>query len=180
MELREESPGVYYCNHAVVSVGDRDLAFLLQEARKNDKHRARICAHPDVGDPVHEMVICLLDTCYIRPHLHHKAESLHVLAGTCELVLLDAEGDVVNVLCLSSELPDAARYVRLAAGTIHTLLVRSEHFTFHETTRGPFDRQDTEFAGWAPAEAERDAAGSYRELLEVAIVNFAKTRRGAS
>jgi cupin fold WbuC family metalloprotein len=139
---------------------------LLQEARKNDKHRARICAHPDVSDAVHEMVICLLDKCYIRPHLHCKAESLHVLEGTCDLILLDHVGKVLNALCVSSDLPDASRLVRLPAGTFHTLLVRSAHFLFHETTRGPFDPADTVFGDWAPPEGSAECATYVRQLDE--------------
>ena len=166
MSLRETSPGVFYCDSATVAVGVGDLAFLLQEARKSDKHRARICAHPDLNDPVHEMLICLLDTCYIRPHLHRKPESLHVLEGTCDLILLDASGKVLNVFCLSSDLPAAARYLRLAPGTFHTLRIRSEYFTFHETTRGPLDPADTEFGAWAPPENSAECAAYVRRLDE--------------
>jgi len=175
MPLRETSPGVFYSDSPTIAIGAGDLAFLVQEARKNDKHRARICAHPDVGDAVHEMVICLLDNCYIRPHLHHKAESLHVLKGTCDLILLDHAGKVIDVLCVSSELPDASRFVRLPAGTFHTLLVRSSHFLFHETTRGPFDPADTAFGDWAPPEGSAECAAYVRQLDE-AVNSFQRSR----
>ncbi len=174
MPLREASPGVFYSDSATISVGGGDLAFLLQEARKNDKHRARICAHPDVSDAVHEMVICLLDKCYIRPHLHHKAESLHVLEGTCDLVLLDDSGNVSNVLVISSDLPDASRYVRLPAGSFHTLLIRSPHFLFHETTRGPFDPADTVFGDWAPLEGSADCT-AYVHRLDEEVSRFRRS-----
>lgn len=176
MSLHETSPGVFYNDSATVSVGDRDLDFLVQEARKNDKHRARICAHPDISDAVHEMVICLLDNGYIQPHLHHKAESLHVLKGTCDLVLLDASGDVTDVLSIGSDLPEALRYVRLPAETYHTLLIRSDHFLFHETTRGPFDPADTVFGDWSPPEGSAECA-AYTQSLEGEVVRFKRSRK---
>jgi cupin fold WbuC family metalloprotein len=130
------------------------------------KHRARICAHPDVSDAVHEMVICLLDKCYIRPHRHRKAESLHVIEGTCDLILLDAGGNVSKVIDISSDLPEASRYVRLAPETFHTLLIRSEYFLFHETTRGPLDPADTVFGDWSPPEGSTECAAYVRRLNE--------------
>lgn len=174
MPLRETISGVFYSDSATIAVGAGDLAFLLQEARKNDKHRARICAHPDVSDAVHEMVICLLDKCYIRPHLHHKAESLHVIEGTCDLVLLDDNGNVLNVLRISSDLPDALRFVRLPTGTFHTLLIRSPHFLFHETTRGPFDPADTDFGDWAPPEGSVECP-AYVQKLDEAVSLFRRS-----
>ena len=173
MSLRETSPGVFYSDSATVSVCDHDLAFLLQEARKNDKHRARICVHPDVSDAVHEMVICLLDKCYIRPHMHRKAESLHLIEGRCDLVLLAPDGQIMRVVTLGSRSKET-RFIRLAPQVFHTLVIRSEYMMFHETTRGPFQREDTVFADWAPAEGEEQAR-EYVTRLDQSISDRGKS-----
>ena len=174
MPLRETSPGIFYSDSATIAVGAGDLAFLLHEARKNDKHRARICAHPDVSDAVHEMVICLLDKCYIRPHLHHKAESLHIIEGRCDLVLLAPDGQITRVVTLGTR-ADETRFVRLAPQVFHTLIVRSEYIVIHETTRGPFRREDTVFADWAPSESEVEQARQYVTELDQSISERGKS-----
>ena len=74
---------------------------------------------------------------------------------------------------------DDLLYVRLAPGTLHTLCLRTEFFVFHETTRGPFDREETEFASWAPAETDREAVARYLNHLEAAIADFGAAKRRA-
>jgi hypothetical protein len=37
-------------------------------------------------------------------------------------------------------------------------VINTPYVVFHETTNGPFDRAETEFAPWAPAEGEPEAA----------------------
>lgn len=176
MSLRETSPGVFYSDIATVSVGANELAFLLQEARRSDKHRARICAHPDVGAPVHEMVICLLRECYIRPHSHVKSESLHLIKGCCDLVLFDPGGRITNVVTLG-EFPENVRYIRLSPRSFHTLIVRSEDVIFHETTPGPFRREDTSYADWAPSESETKLGRQYVQELDESISTTRTSRR---
>ena len=41
-------------------------------------------------------------------------------------------------------------YYRLSEPIFHTLIIRSEILVFHEITQGPFLREQTEFAEWAP------------------------------
>ena len=168
MPLRETGPGIFYSDEPCVTFGDSEIDFLVAAARNSGKQRARICAHSDTSDAVHEMLICLLQACYIRPHQHCKPESLHVIRGACDLVLMGDDGDVREVVHLSDESPEALRFIRLPAGMFHTLLVRSSHFVFHETTRGPFATQDTTFASWS-AEADLPGATAYVENLEAAV-----------
>ncbi|MBI2480932.1 MAG: cupin fold metalloprotein, WbuC family, partial [Planctomycetia bacterium] len=67
------------------------------------------------------------------------------------------------------------RFVRLAPQVFHTLIVRSEYLMFHETTRGPFRREDTVFADWAPAESEADLARQYVTELDQSISERGKS-----
>jgi hypothetical protein len=49
----------------------------------------------------------------------------------------------------------------------HTLIVRSEFLVFHETTNGPFNREDTIFPLWAPEEKEAEQVIGFIESLEI-------------
>jgi len=178
MLLRETSPGVFYSESPTISVGASDLAFLLQEARKNAKHRARLCAHPDVSDPVHEMVICLLQDCHVQPHCHRKCESLHIIEGHCDLVLFDPGGRIMNVVELGN-LAEKTRYIRLEPQLFHTLIVRSKYVVFHETVRGPFRREDTLHADWAPSEGETESLRRYFCELDESISKLRINGKGS-
>jgi hypothetical protein len=47
------------------------------------------------------------------------------------------------------------------------VLVESASAVIHETTNGPFDRNETEFAPWSPPEEDVEAGRSYlRQLAE--------------
>ena len=62
--------------------------------------------------------------------------------------------------------PGKAFFYRLMEPCFHTVLVNTPHALFHETTNGPFDRGDTEFAAWAPAEGDRACRRSSRRIRE--------------
>ena len=177
MAWTETAPGVFYGDGPTIRFSAQEIAFLVSHARANTNRRARICAHPTLDDPVHEMLICLLDDGYIRPHRHAKYESLHVIEGACDLVLFDQMGQIEDVMRLGTQ-PDDLLFARLAPGTFHTLCIRTRHFVFHETARGPFDRADTEYASWAPPENDTDSSAAYLAELEAAITRFSRPERG--
>ena len=52
-------------------------------------------------------------------------------------------------------------------------MIRSDFFVFHETTQGPFRREETVFAPWAPEETELAAVKEYQEQLEREITSWA-------
>ncbi len=170
LALRRQNEEVYYAEGDVVRIGADELAFVRRAAAVSPRRRARICAHPQPGDRLHEMVIALARDGYIRPHKHlRRAESFQVFEGSAEVVVFDDAGTVTDVVAMSS---DGVRMYRLNAPRFHTVLVRSECFVVHETTEGPFDPSDTEFARWAPAETDATAAAAYAADLERRVLEF--------
>lgn len=151
---REVSPGVFYPESSPVLAAGADLRLLEAQALASPRGRARLCAHPAPEAELHEMLVCLARATYIRPHRHLKPESALILRGACDLVLLDALGNVADVLRLSDPAGRDAFFVRLAEPVYHTYLVRSDFLFFVESKSGPLDRRLTEFAPWAPAEDE--------------------------
>lgn len=173
MPWHETAPGVFYSDEPVVVAGPDEIRLLTDQAAKHPRRRARLCAHADTDDAVHEMLICLHHETYIRPHRHFKPESIHFIEGCCELVLFDEAGTVTQVLPLdSADATSSPLFVRLAKPVFHTLSILSEYVLFHETTRGPFDPADSEFASWAPAEEDKPAVDAYLDALEEQLSEF--------
>jgi len=178
MARRETAPGIFYSDNPCVTFGEQDVDWLVAAARQNDKQRARLCAHPDTADPVHEMLICLLGGCYIRPHAHRTAESAHAIRGVCDVLLFDQSGRVENVLRLdadSIDSPDSKQFLRLPPRTFHAQLIRSPYFVFHETTCGPFDPADTIFPDWWPDDHSPRREACVEEL-EAAAQRFRRQK----
>ena len=104
---------------------------------------------------------------YVRPHRHPgKTESMHIIEGAADLVVFDGTGDVESVTVLGDYPSGNAFFHRMAAPLFHTLLVRSDVFVFHETTNGPFDCRDTEFAPWAPGEGDVEGVALFLANLQ--------------
>ena len=154
MRWREVNPGIFYPDHSPVQITEADLRWLQDQARSSALGRARLCAHPAPEAGMHEMLICLTRASYVRPHRHFKPESAHIVRGACELVFFDARGRVAEVLALGEAGRGDTFFVRIEQPLYHTYLLKTDFLVFHETTTGPLDRRQTEFAPWAPEEGE--------------------------
>ena len=51
----------------------------------------------------------------------------------------------------------------------HTLIIRSDILVFHETTEGPFDRNETVFARWAPEDGDVESVSTCMASLDKQI-----------
>lgn len=171
MTWKQVEPDVFYTASSPVSATADDLRMIENHARNSSRGRARLCAHPDAQDGLHEMLICLMRHCYVRPHRHSKVESALILSGECDLVLFDEQGKVVDLRSLGPFGSGRPFFVRLGQPTFHTYLIRTESLLFLETTPGPFDRNQTEYAEWAP-----DEKGSVDRFLQDLERRVAKWR----
>lgn len=169
VKTRLLSPEVLVAEEPTVPVSRADVQELTRAALGAPRRRARLCAHGDVSDPLHEMLIVHTREAYVRPHRHvSKPESVHVFEGAADLVFLTDDGDVQDVVCLGDYASGRVVYCRISEG-YHTLLIRSDVFVFHESTTGPFRREDTLFAPWSPQEESVDDVADYRAALETAV-----------
>jgi cupin fold WbuC family metalloprotein len=158
---------VFYVRSAPVVFGMRELQLLKDAASSNERHRARLCAHPSPNAALHEMFIVHRHGTYVRPHAHvGKPESFWILEGTCDAVFLEPDGAIAGVLHLDSEDSLSKRYYRVEELCYHTLIVRSPWLAFHEVTSGPFTREGTMFPDWAPPEEDKTAVREYLEELD--------------
>jgi cupin fold WbuC family metalloprotein len=163
------SEEVIEADEDVLRVDGSLLAELKAAATGTARKRIRICAHRGVDDPLHEMVIVHTRGAYVRPHKHvGKSESLHVVEGVADVVFFDDDGEIREIVPIGDVASGRTFYYRLAAPWFHTLVVSSDVLVFHEVTNGPFRREQTVFAPWAPEETGEGVA-AFQERIAAAV-----------
>lgn len=177
MRIKQFNEEVFFADEGIVKVGRRDIEFLKEKARYNERKRIRLCAHKDVDDKLHEMLIVHTKDTYVRPHKHlNKSESFHVIEGSVDVIVFDEDGSIIEVIRMGDYLSGRRFYYRMSDPYYHTLLIRSDFLVFHETTNGPFKKSDTILAPWAPDETDSAAVKEFMEHLAQAVESFLPLR----
>lgn len=167
MNLQKVNEEVFIAQDAIVRMGDEEVAFLKRQAEASPRKRARICAHRSNDDTLHEMLIAISSRSYIRPHRHiSKSESFHIVEGEVDVAVFDEAGAVKEVIQLGAPGSGRRFFYRLSQSAFHTLLIRSDCLVMHEVTNGPFSREGTIQAPFAPDESDADAALAYMARLD--------------
>ncbi len=164
--FKEINPEVFYCGRPVQLVDATWIDFLKEKAKKNSRKRARICLHASPESLLHEMLIVLHKSNYVRPHTHvNRAESFHMVEGMIDVVIFDDKGDIRHRIVLDSKNSLQTHY-RLAEPLFHSVLVRSEWAVFYELTTGPFVREAMQYAKWSPPDNEPEKIVTYLQNLK--------------
>jgi cupin fold WbuC family metalloprotein len=149
------------------SVGLAQIETLKGEVDKSARGRVRLCTHKTNEDRMHEMFIAFTGTNYVRPSRHiKKDESLHVLEGAGDYVFFDETGKVTDTVPLGTYSSGHQFYCRIPESADHALFIRSPEIAIHETTVGPFKREDTVFAAWSPEESDTAGVARFLKSLE--------------
>jgi cupin fold WbuC family metalloprotein len=161
MRLKQQGQNVFVLGGNPGIVNTEAIRMLKQKAKASPLKRARICLHKGAKEPIHEMLIVLARGVYIRPHRHPgKTESFHLIEGRATVIFYDSRGNVTRRQPLSRSRGAAFLY-RIQRPVFHAQIVESPFVVFYEVTRGPFRRQDTEFAPWAPPEDSKKAVQEF-------------------
>lgn len=164
--MRKLSDEVLVADEDLLRIDSATLERLKRDAAANARNRIRICAHHDVDDPLHEMLIVHARGVYVRPHKHvGKTESMHVVEGAADVVFFDDDGNVREIVPIGERGSGRTFYYRLASPCYHTLLVATDFLVFHEVTNGPFRREETLFPPWAPDEDDPGVVDFQTQLL---------------
>lgn len=151
----------FFSTSPLTKVGADEMSRLKTAAAADPVRRARLCLHQSPGDPVQEMIIAFARGTYVRPHRHHgKCESLHIVEGTLQVVFFDDAGAVTDRVVLDAAGAGHCMY-RLSAPVWHTVIPVSEFVVIHEVTSGPYERNDSELASWAPDGTDGAAAARF-------------------
>jgi cupin fold WbuC family metalloprotein len=173
MPFKKISAEVCVSDEDIVKVGPTEIALLKQSLEMAPRGRVRLCAHSSPSDRLHEMIIALAQSTYVRPHKHaNKSESFHVISGLADITMLDNQGNIIEVIPLGEPGSGRPFFYRLQRPIFHTLLIRSEVFIIHEVTNGPFAAEDTVFADWAPDEGDDAAAKAYIRALSASVAQL--------
>lgn len=168
MEFRKINNEIFYPASAQLLVSSESIRFLKQQAIESPRRRARLCAHLAAEDSLHEMLIVLANSSYVRPHLHlNKVESLHIIEGEATLFLFAQEGTVEDEVELGDYRSGKSFYYRIAEPRYHMLLIRSPFVVCHEVTNGPFRAEDTVYAPWSPDGSDHMAMKKYLHRIEL-------------
>lgn len=158
----KENEEVLYSKNNLTIVEKSDIKELKLFSGFNQRKRIRLCTHPNQTDLLHEMIIVHKKNAYVRPHKHiSKSESTHIIEGVVDVVLFDKDGKITEVIEMGDYASGNAFYYRITNSVFHTLIIRSDHLVFHETTNGPFHKNTTIFAPWAPEDSD-----------EISVINF--------
>lgn len=171
LPLKKISDEVFLASDTIVRFDYRAVDFIKEKAAGNARGRARICAHKNSQDSLHEMIIAIRSDSYIRPHRHHnKVESFHLIEGRADIVILSDEGAILDVVKLGK---DYCFYYRLNTPQYHTLIVHSPLLVIHEITNGPFDVNASDFALFSPADNDKTQTDEYVESLKNMVMAYA-------
>lgn len=166
MALVQKSPDVFLAEGPISAIGATELEKLKAAVKASPKGRARINAHPDGEDTLHEMIIAIDPASYIRPHKHPgKSEAFHIVEGDVDIVVFSDDGEIDRIVELGAPGGSRAFYYRMSSAFFHTLIIRSRMLIVHEITNGPFRPQATVFADFAPEESETGKAEAWQADL---------------
>jgi len=166
VNVKEISEEIFYSCDLVTKIDMEAIEFLKTKAAGNKRKRVRICAHPDVDDSLHEMLIAHTKGAYVRPHKHqNKSESFHIIEGKLAVIIFNEDGSIAEVIKMTEPQSNGFFYYRLSASYFHTVIPLSDFVVFHETTNGPFKREDTLFPAWAPPEEDSEASKRFLQNI---------------
>lgn len=137
---------------------------LAERAAAAPRRRKNLNLHESLGDPVQRLLNGFEPGTYVRPHRHRdKWELFVLLQGAAAVLTFEDDGRVLERAELNAG--DGARVVEIPEATWHTLVSLMPGTVLFEVKRGPYGGPAAaEFASWAPAEGEADAAAFERRL----------------
>lgn len=166
MKYIEENSEVLYLDSESPIFSKDEIENLKELALKNERERIRVCFHKNKEAKLHEMLIVMGKKNYIQPHKHEsKGESYKVVEGSAVLFLFSETGEIKNYTYLDGSDPSKSFYVRIPVGVYHSLVFLSEIFVYIEATEGPFDKNNSTFAPFAPTENDVPASKEYIKSL---------------
>lgn len=165
-DFEELAPNILVSRAPSLVITPTCIEDLKRRAIASPLRRARILAHGHPHASLHEMLIVQACGVYVRPHRHHgKSESLHVIEGCAKIVYFNDTGEIDETLDVGPAASNSAFFLRNDSPRWHTQIVLTPFFVFHEVTNGPFRREDTEFAPWAPDENDTNAVNAFTNGL---------------
>jgi len=136
-------PGVFHAKYWGTEISPRLLTGLIEVARKNDNHKARLCLHPTPKEKLQVTYLAFINPYKDRVHCHpDRVEVLLPILGKARYSTFNN-----NCELLSSELIDGDLSLAICTpkNVWHSIEVYSETFIMLEVGLGPFNENSTQF-----------------------------------
>ena len=172
LNLNQVNEEVFYVTDSIAKVESGDIQWLKAKALANKRERARLCAHLDSNDAVHEMLIVHTKGTYIRPHKHPgKTESFHIIEGELDIVVFDDAGEMIEHIEMGEYRSGSRFFWRLSESHYHMVIPRTDVVVFHETTSGPFEPATSNVpASWSPDEDDQEDVAVFLRRMTARLV----------
>src|SRR5579864_1112978 len=138
MKWIQQNSEIYQAQSNIVKINSQDISKLKNTVLETKNKRVRICAHQNSDDVLHEMLIVIAKSSYVRPHKHiNKSESFHMIEGQLDVIIFDDEGNILEIIPMGNPASGENFFYRLSTDHFHSLVIKSDFVVFHETTNGP-------------------------------------------
>ena len=180
LRMRQQSAEVFHADESIGKFGRTEMEALRIALPGTPGRRVRICMHKSTDDSYQEMFIMFSRGSYLAASKHlGKDESVDVVEGRADFVLFNEAGEITNVIAVGDRSTGLPFYLRTPHERYHAWIVRSDVFAVHETTEGPFRREDTVLAPWSPTNLNDPVAvPQYQKQLEEQVAQFKARRTG--
>ena len=166
LKMKRTAQDVFVPEEHIVSVGPKEMDILKNAVHGTDRKRVRLCIHKNIENTLHEMFVVYMKMAYLKPKKHiGRDESLHILEGEADVFFFDDVGNITDAIPLGDYHSCRPFCVRIPASMYHTVIIRSEMLAVHEATLGPFRREDTVSAPWAPQELDTPEIARFMSRL---------------
>ena len=164
MKIKKESAEVLYQFEKYKKVKSKDLNLLLNKSEKNKKRIIRLCTHKNKSSNLHEMFIVHHKHYYVRPQMHPKKnESIILLKGKSMIFIFDNKGNIKDKLPLDKN----NFYYQIPKKICHCMVILSKFIVFYEVSLGPFQKKNTIYANWSPADDVVKIHNFQKKLLSI-------------
>lgn len=170
MKMRQETAEVFYVEDHNPFLEKKDFEQLIDFAFKSNRKRARYCTHKNKESQLQDMFEVFTNQTYMRPLKQvNKTYSFHIIQGCVDVYLFSDTGEVTDMISLGDFRSGKNFYFRPPENTYRSFITRTNFVIYHEATTGPFRKEDTVFAPWAPAEGDSKGIADFLLKLKEEI-----------
>ena len=143
------SENVYVTKGSSSELDNAMIEFLKNQCRNSKIKRCRVNFHTSDNSLVHEMMLCMNKETKIQPHSHkEKDESFHIIERILGIALLTSNRPCISK-CIYLNSSGGPYFVRIPAQTEHLIVPITDYCVVHETTNGPFRKNEASIAQWS-------------------------------
>ena len=142
----ESNTSVFFLeDRDIITITHPDIDKLKKAAAEASLRRSRCCLHQSHDDNVQEMVIAFCQDSNVPIHRHrNKSESFHIIEGKLEILFYDDQGNITERIEMGTFGTGLPFLYRLSSDKWHTVKPLSDFVVIHETTSGPFIKEDVD------------------------------------